>query len=1013
MTSRLLLYALLLTLQSHSQTYYTNIKTFGEADAFNITEGGTLSQDTKGFIWIASRNGLYRFNGTSFKHYVHIASDSFSLPGNQVNFCFQDKDGDYWTGISAKGLYRFDDKTEKFTPYKNKNSREIDMSQLYNVNAPFQDSHGRLWMSVATIGIVRIDKKENTAKLFSVCDQYDPVDLYRSCRWVNGFAEDSKGWFWLNSNHGMIHFNPASGNYKSYSSPVREATCYFQDSEGQQWVGTWGTGLRKMDTTASEWKPYKWSNDALGTTNIVSGIAEKDRDHLWVSSRDAGLMLFNKRTGSFIPVSSQDRNESIFKSIYSIFKDRQENIWIEGGEQLGRINGHNLLRYEYTGNAALENPKTTSCFFHLPGDSLVFIGSIYSPEGLQVYNLNTRNIRALKLHLPGATENIADIFAGSKKQLWIATNYGVYLLDRKTLQARPFAFPSKKYEALLRSSIVKIAEDKTHRMWFASRWYGLLCFDPQTATTVHYSSDSSGKYHLPVDQIEYASFDSKGNLWVGTHAYLSTQPPVFCLKPDGSVTSYDKHIPLNSVFQVEAGKDKIIAATASAGLFEIHSPLQSTETVRRFSEDDGVADSYIEGFAEDKKGNLWIATHNGLSCKMANGEFLSFHTKDGLAYNKIEGRPYIDDKGLLFLPFVNGFQFFDTDSLLSHSSSVGPVILESLAINQEQYSGNPNYLRKLDLRYNENNLSFEFAAFDLSQGDRLQYAYKLEGSDTKWNEIGASRRLFFSNLSPGKYKLKLRAGDRFNNWSRQELILPVIIHPPFWKTWWFYTLCLVATALLVYFIYHIRLSTVLAEQRLRNKIARDLHDDIGSTLSGIKLFSSMAQTRLAEERSGAINIIERIGERSEKMIDAMSDIVWSINPANDTIENMLVRMKQYAAEMMEPKNLGYHFSVDEKVAKTKIGLETRKDIYLIFKESINNAVKHSNCKNIEVQMNIRRKHLILTVADDGVGFDVTLLNGSGNGLRNFRERAKTIGATVSIISQREKGTTIQLNVPVT
>lgn len=162
-----------------AQTYYTNIKTFGEADGFHITEGiASMNQDKKGFIWISTRNGLYRFNGTSFKCFRHIASDSFSLPANQVNFCFQDRDGDYWVGIGGLGLYRYDDKTERFTPWKNKNSMEIDMTRLYNVIAPFEDSRGRLWVSAATQGIVCIDKKERTAKLFNACDRYDPVDLY-------------------------------------------------------------------------------------------------------------------------------------------------------------------------------------------------------------------------------------------------------------------------------------------------------------------------------------------------------------------------------------------------------------------------------------------------------------------------------------------------------------------------------------------------------------------------------------------------------------------------------------------------------------------------------------------------------------------------------------------------------------------------------------------------------------------------------------------------------------------
>lgn len=154
-----------------------------------------MNQDKKGFIWISTRNGLYRFNGTSFKHFKHIASDSFSLPVKHVNFCFQDKDGDYWVGIAKIGLYRYDEKTEHFTLWRNKNADEIDMSNLYNVIAPFEDSRGQLWMSATTRGIVRINKKEGTAKLFNVCDHYNAVDIYRSCLWIHHLPKMPTGGF--------------------------------------------------------------------------------------------------------------------------------------------------------------------------------------------------------------------------------------------------------------------------------------------------------------------------------------------------------------------------------------------------------------------------------------------------------------------------------------------------------------------------------------------------------------------------------------------------------------------------------------------------------------------------------------------------------------------------------------------------------------------------------------------------------------------------------------------------
>ena len=438
--------------------------------------------------------------------------------------------------------------------------------------------------------------------------------------------------------------------------------------------------------------------------------------------------------------------------------------------------------------------------------------------------------------------------------------------------------------------------------------------------------------------------------------------------------------------------------------------MQANEVVEHYLEPDGLANEMVEGFVDDKRGNIWITTHNGLSCLTPKG-FVNFDANDGLANNYIEGNPYCDDEGNIFLPFKDGFQYFNADSLLGAHPPVGPVMLEGIAINQQAYNGNPNVIKGLNLKHDQNNLSFEFAAFDLLAGDQLHYSYQLEGSDTGWNNLGKNRNLFFSRLSPGRYTLKLRAGDRFGNWSKKVFELPIIIHHPFWQTWWFYSLCGLLILLLGYLVNKIRVDQILSEQRLRNKIARDLHDDIGSTLSGIKLFSALAQNKLMQEKSEAASIVERIGERSEKMIEAMSDIVWSINPANDSLENMLVRMKQYATEMLESKDITYRFHTDQKLLKMKTSLEARKDIYLVFKESINNAVKHSACRNVLIELKLHRKNFELIIEDDGTGFNVG--NGNGNGLANFKERAKNLGGKIEVFSTQGEGTKIKLSLPIT
>ena len=261
-------------------------------------------------------------------------------------------------------------------------------------------------------------------------------------------------------------------------------------------------------------------------------------------------------------------------------------------------------------------------------------------------------------------------------------------------------------------------------------------------------------------------------------------------------------------------------------------------------------------------GTIWISTSAGLAAFSKN-TFYKFSKSQGLFANLIETAPYFDGADL-YLLYYDALQYCNPDSLLQQKRIIGPVYPESITINQHERK-DPGGINKLSLKYYENDLSFSFSAFDLSQGEQLQYEYQMEGSDTGWINLGINKQLFFSQLAPGHYTLKIRARDLIGNVSEQAWTLPITISAPFWKTIWFYLGCSVVLAFIVYTFYRLRIKQVLAEQQLRNQIARDLHDDIGSTLSGIRLFSSMAENKLTAEGSGATNLLARIGERSEKM----------------------------------------------------------------------------------------------------------------------------------------------------
>jgi two-component sensor histidine kinase len=312
--------------------------------------------------------------------------------------------------------------------------------------------------------------------------------------------------------------------------------------------------------------------------------------------------------------------------------------------------------------------------------------------------------------------------------------------------------------------------------------------------------------------------------------------------------------------------------------------------------------------------------------------------------------------------------------------------------------------QQITLSYDQNDLSLEFAALNYIHPEKNQYKYKLENYNKDWITTDAARRFAkYTNLNPGKYVFKVRAANNDGIWSPQEASLIIIITPPFWQTWWFRTLVGLAVAALVYGVYRYRLSHILRLQNIRNRIAADLHDDIGSTLNSISVYSEVAK-KDSEEKTHAL---EMIGQSSRKVIDAMSDIVWTINPDNDSFERIVLRMRSLSYNLLRAKQIDFSFRADEKLNDLKLSLEERRNVYLIFKEALNNLVKYSEAKRASVVLMKDNNNISLVIRDDGIGFETTRKY-NGNGLISMRKRAKEINAGLVIESGAGIGTNIEL-----
>ncbi len=374
---------------------------------------------------------------------------------------------------------------------------------------------------------------------------------------------------------------------------------------------------------------------------------------------------------------------------------------------------------------------------------------------------------------------------------------------------------------------------------------------------------------------------------------------------------------------------------------------------------------------------------------------------------QFRNKPLVNDHGEMILMSAanKGFLVFNIDSPVFRSK---PGIVNSSFIKIDNKNLLFDSLMKnkgLILKYNSyNSIQLGFSDYSVFVPGKTSYEYALyKGGDTVWNKIPGKPELTISDLSPGKYKLLLRASNVFGDYSEEINAFPIVIVPPWWQTGWLKALILAMIGFIFYGLYRYRLQQLKRLQIIRNNIASDLHDDIGSTLNSISIYSEVAKQQAGKE----IPALDMIGMNSRKIIESMSDIVWTINPENDSFEKIIVRMRSFAYQILKAKNIEFTFEADEKLNTISLPMQARKNFYLVFKEAINNLVKYSGASRVMISLSGENKNITLRIRDNGKGIQVNP-ESQGNGLLNMKRRAEEINAVLNIESGNAEGTGIEL-----
>lgn len=1020
-------------------------------DHFSLEQGlsqstvNAIAQDGLGFLWFGTQDGLNRFDGYGVTVFKHNGRDSLSLADNGIWSLCRDATGDIWIGTMRGGLNRYHIRTGTFSSFRHDPADPASISDD-NVTCVYQDPRGIVWAGTLTGGLNRFDPATGAFIHYQNIPG-DSTSLADNTVWT--MAADAEGTLWIATWGGLCRFVPpaagpdgGSGSFKRYrhdpSSPATPAgnnvRTLLVDRQGHLWIGMWGRGLDRMDPRTGVIRHYRHTPGAHHSlsSDLILSLHEDPAGTIWVGTGDAGLDLLDPSSGSVRHITPDPAAPGALNNgiICSLFEDRSGILWI--GTGAGGVNRYDRMKNRFdhyrddrSDPSDLSGNDVWALLEDHRGD--LWIGTYGA--GLNRFDRRT-GIFTHYTHVTGHTRtishnNVIALCESRSGHIWCGTEGGgLNRLDPRTGMFTHFRHDPRNPATLGQDEVTVIIEDRQGHLWIGTNGSGLDRFDPATGVFAHFTPDEQRPDALPDGSILSLLEDRAGTIWVGMYGGgLAQVDPA-----SGAVRrhTYDPTRPeginnstVLALYEDPAGM--LWIGTYGGGLNRFD---RNTGTWQTVTEENGLPNDVIYGILPDRRGNLWLPTNKGLArYSPATGAVRVFDMADGLQGNEFnQGAHYRTPRGEFLLGGINGFNAFFPDSV-TDNRFIPPVYLTSFRVfdREIQLPTALGVARSVELPHDRNFLSFEFVALNYTSPARNRYAYMLEGLDEHWIDAGTRRYVSYTNLDPGDYTLRVRGSNNDGIWNEEGTTLAITIVPPYWRTWWFRVLAVAALGTFLFLMYRYRVNKLLEIERIRTSIATDLHDDIGSTLTEIALTSDVGLRALRQHRDGApltaeeqekiTGHLSEIGTTARSLIDAMNDIVWSIDPRNDSFEFLLLRIRMHATKMLEAKGINYEIDIPSTLATLRFPLGSRRRLFLIYKEAINNLLRHAQATRAAVTLRREGRTLVMSVVDDGVGFDAGGTD-RGNGLHNMQERARSIGGELSIASAGGVGTTVTLRVAI-
>jgi ligand-binding sensor domain-containing protein/signal transduction histidine kinase len=969
------------------------IRTYTTADGLAADRVHCIVPDSRGFLWFCTPEGLSRFDGYHFVSY----GVKEGLPHAAISAVVETRGGEYFVG-TARGISRINASGpgSRFTTYPpGQTAIESSVRDLHEAR------NGRLWCATP-----RSLSEWSTAAGFKRREFPLPPKVA-----ITSVLEATDGTLWIGTTVGLYLLGE-SGIAQTFhvpdGLPGEWVQALLADSKGGVWAALRG-GLVLFRGAGGVWRVSKVYDENSGLVGSdVKALTESSDRTLWVgTTHGIGRLRLGVGEPALLPNLTRAQGLSD-RTVIAIAEDGAGNIWAgTAGAGVMRIDRRGFTTYRE------EDGLATDRVFSVFEDGEGELVAVTSRPSLKGKTLNIFDGAKFRVAAPqpfkdrpswGSNQVILRSRAG---EWWAATKDGLCRYPAMKAAALDGRAPRTCYAR--DDNVFSVFEDSQGGIWASAQWRPgenhLMRWDPRTEAIHNFAAPRSAGGPLD-DLVNAFAEDSHGNIWMGLYR--------------GGVYRYDGRgfqyfqkqdgMPGGLIKALAAGRDGLWIASDGGGLGYVANTAEARPRVEIYDSARGLASDVVNCLVEDGEGRIYAATTRGVDRLDPRTGYIR-HFSIGLGRGECMSAVR-DRAGSLWFATAQGL------SRLAPAGELAParprVLLTDVRAGGAQYPLShlgETRISRLELKPAQNQLQVEFVGLGMGPADVLRYSYKLEGADPSWSPPRSQLAVNYAALAGGSYRFRVKAVTSEGVESELPAGIDFTVLPPVWRRWWFESLALALLAALVYGAHRYRVTQAVNLERIRTAIATDLHDDIGSSLSQIAVLSEVARAGVNDENRRTQESLQKVAVLAREMVDSLGDIVWSIRAAPDGFDSLVSRMREFALDLLGPQGIVLELSAGAAGhGERQLSLETRRHLFLMFKECIHNASRHSDCTTVRADLKVEDHEIILTVADNGRGFRAGK-TGGGNGIPGMRRRAESAGGSIEWVSRAGEGCSVSIRLP--